>query len=72
MQKGKALNVLPSFSAKAQDALSKAVKLEPRLAEAWVHLGECYWKNQDVTAAKDCFEGALNHVSFLLLKGIHQ
>lgn len=61
MLKGKALNILHSYSPKAQDALQKSVKLDPRLAEAWVHLGECYWKNQDVNAAKDCFEGALSH-----------
>ena len=65
MLKGKALNIRAGHSVAAQEALAKAVKLDPKLAEAWVHLGECYWKNQDVQSAKDCFEGALNHVSII-------
>ena len=60
--KGKALNVLPSHNEEAHDLLSKAVKLDPRLAEAWVQLGESYWKNRDVDGAKNCFIGALSHV----------
>ena len=62
MLRGKALNVLPGHSAEAQEALSKAVKLDPKLAEAWVNLGECYWKNKEIELAKNCFLGALNHV----------
>ena len=62
MLRGKALNVLPSYSPEAQDALSKAVKLDPKLVDAWVALGESYWKNKDVESAKNCFLGALNHV----------
>ena len=60
--RGKALNVKPEYDPVAQDALSKAVKLEPRLVEAWNCLGECYWKKGDVEAAKNCFTGALGHV----------
>ena len=41
----------------------KAVKLEPNLVDAWIKLGECYWKRGDVDTAKTCFEGALSHVS---------
>ncbi len=55
--------MLPDYSQEAHDALSKAVKLDPRLVEAWIQLGESYWKNQDVEGAKNCFVGALNHVS---------
>ena len=62
MLRGKALNVLPSFDNTAQEALSKAVKLDPSLVEAWTNLGECYWKNGDVEAAKNCFTASLNHV----------
>ena len=62
MHRGRALNVLPSYSKEAEDCLSKAVKLDPKLAEAWVYLGECYWKNADVESARNCFVGALNHV----------
>jgi cytochrome c-type biogenesis protein CcmH/NrfG len=60
--RGKALNVLPNFDSEAQEVLSKAVKLDPKLVEGWVQLGEVYWKNKDVGAAKNCFVGALNHV----------
>lgn len=63
MLRGKALNVLPCHNQEAHELLSKAVKLDPRLAEAWIQLGESYWKNRDVDGAKNCFIGALNHVS---------
>ncbi|XP_071508817.1 tetratricopeptide repeat protein 5-like [Diadema antillarum] len=59
--KGRAWNVLPDFSPEALECLSKAVKLDPKLVEAWNNLGETYWKKKDVKAAKNCFEGALNH-----------
>ncbi|CAI9744263.1 repeat 5 [Octopus vulgaris] len=61
MLRGKALNVLPTYDKEAEVLLSKAVKLDPKLVEAWNHLGECYWKNKDITSAKNCFVGALNN-----------
>ncbi|KAG8455547.1 hypothetical protein GDO86_001663 [Hymenochirus boettgeri] len=61
MLKGKALNVTPNYSQKAEEALSKAVKLDPGLVEGWNQLGEVYWKKMDVASAKTCFLGALNH-----------
>lgn len=64
MLKGKALNVSPDYSAQAEELLSKAVKLDPELVEAWNQLGEVYWKKGDVSAAHTCFSGALSHVSF--------
>jgi len=63
MLRGKALNVLPLYDREAQENLSKAVKLDPKLSDAWVSLGESYWKNGEVDAARNCFLGALNHVS---------
>lgn len=63
MLTGKALNVTPNYSPKAEELLSKAVKLEPKLVEAWNQLGEVYWKKGDVAAAHTCFSGALTHVS---------
>lgn len=56
-----ALNVTPDYSPKAEELLSKAVKLEPELVEAWNQLGEVYWKKGDVAAAHTCFSGALTH-----------
>ncbi|CAH1779557.1 unnamed protein product [Owenia fusiformis] len=61
MLRGKALNVLPSYSAEALELLSKAVKLDPKMVEAWNNLGETYWKKGDIAAAKNCFSGALEH-----------
>ena len=61
--KGRALNVVSDHSPEAEQLLSKAVKLEPNLVDAWIELGECYWKRGDVETAKTCFEGALSHVS---------
>ncbi|XP_077982744.1 tetratricopeptide repeat protein 5-like [Glandiceps talaboti] len=61
MLQGKTLNILPKYDSGAYDALSRAVKLDPKLVEAWNQLGECYWKNKDIDSAKNCFTGALNH-----------
>ncbi|XP_060111564.1 LOW QUALITY PROTEIN: tetratricopeptide repeat protein 5-like [Heteronotia binoei] len=61
MLKGKALNASPDYSAQAEELLSKAVKLDPELVEAWNQLGEVYWKKGDVPAAHTCFSGALSH-----------
>lgn len=52
----------PDFSAKAEECLSRAVKLEPGLVEGWNTLGEQYWKKGDLVAAKNCFTGALQQV----------
>uniref|UniRef100_A0A1A7WMU5 Tetratricopeptide repeat domain 5 n=1 Tax=Iconisemion striatum TaxID=60296 RepID=A0A1A7WMU5_9TELE len=59
MQKGRCLNVTSDFSAVAEECLSRTVKLEPGLVEAWNILGEQYWKKGDMAAAKNCFTGAL-------------
>lgn len=63
--KGKTLNVTDKFVPQAEELLSKAVKLEPKLIDAWNELGECYWKNDDVKQAKNCFIGALPHVRMI-------
>lgn len=57
--RGKALNIKPEFNEEALEILSKAVKLNPKLVDAWNELGECYWKKGDIAASKNCFEGAL-------------
>ncbi|XP_075734252.1 tetratricopeptide repeat protein 5 isoform X3 [Rhipicephalus microplus] len=59
MLKGKALNILEDYNQEAHEALSKAVKLSPKLVEAWNELGECYWKKGQITKARNCFEGVL-------------
>ncbi|KAJ3658963.1 hypothetical protein Zmor_010675 [Zophobas morio] len=46
-------------SKEAENLLSKAVKLDPKSVEAWNELGECFWKNDELKKATNCFEGAL-------------
>ncbi|KAK9064580.1 hypothetical protein SSX86_015962 [Deinandra increscens subsp. villosa] len=58
--KGKILDVFPEYSKKAEDHLSKAVKLNPSLADAWLCLGNCIWKKGDLTATRNCFTLALS------------
>lgn len=61
--KGRALNVVPKYSKEAEDLLSKAIKLDPKLVDAWNELGECYWKNTKISEAMNCFKGALKQVN---------
>ncbi|KAL5761121.1 hypothetical protein ACOSP7_019621 [Xanthoceras sorbifolium] len=58
--KGKILDVVPDYRKEAEDHLSKAVKLNPSLADAWLCLGICIWKKGDLPAAKNCFNLALS------------
>lgn len=68
--RGHLYNVLPFYSALAEENLAQAIKKNPTLIEAWNSLGECYWKKGDVIAAKDCFEGAIAYVSSKLCSSI--
>lgn len=65
--KGKALNAVDRYSQQAEELLSKAVKLDPKLIDAWNELGDCYWKKNDIQQAKNCFVGAMSHVHFFFL-----
>lgn len=56
---GKAYNVMPDFSEKSTELLTKCVKLDPNQVEAWNYLGECYWKKRDFLMCKNCFEQSL-------------
>ncbi|KAI4357706.1 hypothetical protein L6164_001639 [Bauhinia variegata] len=58
--RGKILDVFPDFSKEAEDHLSKAVKLNPSLADAWLCLGNCIWKKGDLSGAKNCLTLALS------------
>ncbi|XP_019161021.1 PREDICTED: tetratricopeptide repeat protein 5-like [Ipomoea nil] len=53
--RGKILDVFPDYKKEAEDHLSKAVKLNPSLADAWLCLGNCIWKKGDLASAKNCF-----------------
>ncbi len=61
--RGRALNVGADHDPEAENLLSKAVKLDPAMIEAWNELGEAHWKRNDVDTAKTCFEGAVRLVS---------
>ncbi|XP_061990952.1 uncharacterized protein LOC133709287 isoform X2 [Rosa rugosa] len=58
--RGKILDVLPEYKREAEDHLSKAVKLNPSLADAWLCLGNCIWKKGDLSSANNCFTLALS------------
>ncbi|KAL6884652.1 hypothetical protein ACP4OV_010588 [Aristida adscensionis] len=58
--RGKILDVFPDYNKEAEDHLSKAVKLNPSLVDAWLCLGNCIWKKGDLAAAKNCFALALS------------
>ncbi|CAJ1977442.1 unnamed protein product [Sphenostylis stenocarpa] len=58
--RGKIMDVFPDYRKEAEDHLSKAVKLNPSLADAWLCLGNCIWKKGDLIAAKNCLSLALD------------
>ncbi|XP_078153200.1 uncharacterized protein LOC144548414 [Carex rostrata] len=58
--RGKILDVFPDYHKEAEDHLSKAVKLNPSLVDAWLCLGNCIWKKGDLISAKSCFTHALS------------
>jgi len=57
--RGRATSFLAGQERVAETLLSKAIKLDPQLQEAWNALGEVYWNLQDIAQAKQCFEQAL-------------
>lgn len=57
--KGRALAFLDGHERQAEEFLSKALKLNPQLVEAWNALGEVYWNQQSYQQAQRCFEQAL-------------
>ncbi|XP_008787617.1 tetratricopeptide repeat protein 5-like isoform X2 [Phoenix dactylifera] len=58
--RGKILDAFPDYRKEAEDHLSKAVKLNPSLADAWLCLGNCIWKKGDLPSARNCFSLALS------------
>ncbi|KAL8143248.1 hypothetical protein V2J09_016280, partial [Rumex salicifolius] len=58
--RGKILDVFLDYKKEAEDHLSKAVKLNPSLSDAWLCLGNCLWKKGDLSSAKNCFTMALS------------
>ncbi|EFO26739.1 TTC5 protein [Loa loa] len=52
---GRILNICLDYDANCERHLSRAVKLDPSLSDAWYELGECVRKKEDFTTAVDCF-----------------
>lgn len=46
----------------AIDALSKVVKLDPSMPDAWNTMAECYWQGGDYDMAQKCLENSLKQV----------
>lgn len=57
--RGRAASFLAGQERAAEEQLSKAIKLNPLLPDAWNALGEVYWNGRDIPQAKQCFEQAL-------------
>ncbi|XP_064331554.1 LOW QUALITY PROTEIN: tetratricopeptide repeat protein 5 [Phalacrocorax carbo] len=59
--RARALGVCAAGAPRAEQSLSRAVKLEPGLGVAWTRLGEARWGRGDLAGARACFAGALAH-----------
>lgn len=59
--RAEALGVCPTAAPQVEQTLSRAVKLDPGLASAWIRLGELKWGQGDLEGARACFMGALAH-----------
>ncbi|VAH76557.1 unnamed protein product [Triticum turgidum subsp. durum] len=57
---GKILDAFPDYCKEAEEHLSKAVKLNPSLVDAWLCLGNCIWKKGNLASARNCFLLALS------------
>eukprot|EP01006_Ploeotia_vitrea_P052990 TRINITY_DN67746_c2_g1_i1.p1 TRINITY_DN67746_c2_g1~~TRINITY_DN67746_c2_g1_i1.p1 ORF type:complete len:487 (+),score=50.24 TRINITY_DN67746_c2_g1_i1:117-1577(+) len=56
---GKTWDALPSYQKDAETHLSKAVKFNPSLHDAWLCLGHSYWKNDNLPRALECLQTAV-------------
>lgn len=52
---GRILNICIDYDTNCEKYLSRAVKLDPSMCEAWYELGECLRKREDFKVAVDCF-----------------
>lgn len=58
--KGRALAMKGTYERRAEEALSKSIKLEPTRVEAWIWLGEIFYLKKDYVQAKRCLEGSIS------------
>jgi len=52
-------NIEDEYSETAENYLTKAVKLCPSIVDAWICLGEVYWKKRDFEGSKNCFQTSI-------------
>lgn len=52
------LDCLPAYSKEAEAHLSKALKNDPGLVDAWLTLGHCAWRKDNVAEALSNFQMA--------------
>lgn len=57
--KGWLLNIRNDYNKEVFDLLTKSIKLKPNYNEAWIELGECYFKKGEFKLALNCFETVL-------------
>jgi tetratricopeptide (TPR) repeat protein len=65
--RGKILNVFQYFIESAEVNLQKASKLDPTFIDAWIQLGESYYKKGDNESAMFCFQWGLEKVMIYLI-----
>jgi len=57
--RGKLFNIEDEYSESAENYLTKAVKLCPNIVDAWICLGEVYWKKRDFEGSRNCFQTSI-------------
>jgi tetratricopeptide (TPR) repeat protein len=60
--KGKSLNYFDDYQPGAEELLSRAVKLNPLNADAWIVLGQCHWKKNSLQQAEIFFLESLKYL----------
>lgn len=57
--KGRALVAVNIMDRRAEESLSKSIKLDPTSIQAWNWLGEVFYHKKDYKQSKQCFEGGI-------------
>ncbi|XP_027195457.2 tetratricopeptide repeat protein 5-like isoform X1 [Dermatophagoides pteronyssinus] len=57
--RGWLLNIRDQYDTNVFESLTKSIKFQPDNQQAWLELGECYFKKQQLNLAKNCFEKVL-------------
>jgi hypothetical protein len=60
--RGKALGGADVHASESEELLSKAIRLDPSIVDAWNCLGELHWRKRSLARSRECFEQALKLV----------